>query len=833
MLANQFGSFDASGRVYTITDPGTPMPWSNVVCNGRYGFVVTQNGGGFSWLDNSQLNVLTRWEMDLVRDVWGKHLFVSDLDSGEVWSLAPSPCRPAYTRYACSHEPGVTTFETEVHGIGARWVMSVAPDQPAEVWTVQLTNRSNRARRLRVASFFEWCCGVAPDAKREFHRLFFSVRHDPRLCAIIATKNMWDIPSKDEKKHWNQPWPYAAGHAIHCDRLENAFAIGDKRAFLGRYGQLHRPGAMTGTLPPTESRGFAGHGRFGDASAALGGDLRLQAGDTVEIVFVLAVEETDAKVGALLDEFRKPASAANAVAQTRDFWSEMLGGSSVQSDAPDFTLLNSTWLAYQAISGRLWARTGVYQQSGAFGFRDQLQDSQVFLARDPARTRRQILLHAAHQFADGSVYHWWHPLAEFGLRTLCSDDYLWLAFLTSNYIKDTGDWSILKERAPFVDDPTGATLADHCRRAIARSLSRFSPRGLPLIGSCDWNDGLSALGVDGKGESVWLAQFLAQILEDFAVVLEHEGDRATAAGYREQRERVVRAIEQHAWDGAWYRAATGDDGRWLGTHTNAEGRIFLNTQTWGILAGTSPPERAERSWRSVKEHLLRDMGPLLSAPAYTQPDAGIGYITRYAPGLRENGGVYMHAATWALAAACAVKDVESVGRIWKSISPPLRCRDGERYHAEPYVTPGNVDGPDSLTPGRAGWTWYTGSAAWLNRVSLEWVCGVRAVWGEEARGGLLIDPCPPSDLGQVEVTRQWRGKSIRVRFDAKNYHPGATVRLSLNGRPLAGQIVTESDLAGAGEAVIEATFVPGVQVKAAHSNGVAGGKHAVTHRSNQ
>lgn len=843
MLANQFGSFDDSGRVFTITDPNTPMPWANVVCNGRYGFVISQNGGGFSWLDNSQLNVLTRWEMDLARDVWGKHLYLSDLESGDIWSLAPSPCRPAYTAYGCSHEPGATTFRTEAHAIGAAWAMTVAPEHSAEVWLVTLTNNSSKPRKLRIASYMEWCCGVAPDTKREFHRLFFGVSRDAGRSAIVATKNMWDIPSKDEKKHWNQPWPYVAAHAVGGAKFDRELSIADKRAFLGRYGQPHSPAAMRGTLPSPEhgGAGFAGHGRFGDAVACLGGDLSLAPGQTVELVYVLAIGDDQRSVEKLIDQHRSVAAAKQTLQHARDAWTDRLTPSTIRCDAPDFSLLNSTWLAYQAISGRLWARTGMYQQSGAFGFRDQLQDSQVWLPRDPSQTRKQILLHAAHQFADGSVYHWWHPLAEFGLRTLCSDDYLWLPFLVANYIKDTGDWSLLAEHAAFVDDPKGASILDHCKRSIARSFARLSARGLPLIGSCDWNDGLSAMGVDGKGESVWLAQFLAIILDDFSRVLEHSGDAALAADYRDRRVSLVKAVEQHAWDGEWYRAATADDGRWLGTKTNSAGKIFLNTQTWAILSKAAPQDRERTAWESLKTHLLADMGPLLSAPAFTEPDAGIGYITRYAPGLRENGGVYMHAATWALAAACAMKDVKAVERIWRSISPPLRGQDAEHYVAEPYVTPGNVDGPLSITPGKAGWTWYTGSAAWLNRVSLEWLCGIRPVWlgSQGGDAGLLIEPCPPAFLGKVEASRLWRGRQVRVCFNANEYVAGHIPSITINGKAHTGNVLRPGDLDLAGaharpgsEVLIGVSWgaarasgggagASGVEIKTVHTNGVA------------
>ncbi|HMN39880.1 MAG TPA: hypothetical protein PKE29_03480 [Phycisphaerales bacterium] len=797
-FANSYGRFDPSGRRFTISDHRTPVPWTNVLSNGRYGTVISQNGGGFSWLDNSQLNVLTRWEMDLVRDDHGKFLFLADLESGEVWSAAPAPCWPSYTRYTCEHTQGRSTFSTEHLGIETEWTLAVAPTDSVEVWRVTVRNSGGRARRIRVSSFFEWCCGAAPDSKREFHRLFLTTTHHPSKRAITVRKNMWDIPAKDERDHWNTPWPHVAGHALGGVVFDADLAMGDKQSFTGRYAALSRPVAMTQARPaqPTDANVF---GRFGDASAALGGDLTLAAGQSVSMVYTIAIAPEEQAVLDLLDRHTTLEAADAAIRGSEEMWDALLAPSEVRSGMPDFDLLNSTWLPYQAICGRLWARTGYYQQSGAFGYRDQLQDSQIWLARDPSRTRAQILLHAAHQFADGSVYHWWHPLpapSEFGLRTMCSDDYLWLPFLTAQYIKETGDRAILDAEAPFVDDATPTTLLEHCTRSIARSLARQSARGLPLIGSCDWNDGLSAMGVGEKGESVWLAQWLAQLLADFAHVLEggapSKPHSELAARYRAARARLIESINAHAWDGEsggqWYRAATRDDGRWIGSASNDEGRIFLNTQTWAILSGTATPERETAAWASVKEHLLRPMGPLLSHPAYTTPDASIGYITRYAPGLRENGGVYMHAATWAMAAACKRRDVQSVEAIWRAVSPPLRGQDANAYWAEPYVMPGNVDGPASSTPGKAGWTWYTGSAAWLNRVSLEWIVGMRPEWA-----GLRIDPCPFPALGRVSASRVWRGRTVRVSFDAGEYSGSLPPRLTINGRPHDGNLVREAD----------------------------------------
>jgi cellobiose phosphorylase len=792
-LSNKYGHFHDAGRAFSITDPATPAPWVNVICNGRYGLVISQNGGGFSWFDDAQHNVLTRWEMDLVKDSSGKFLYLSDLTTGEVWSAAPAPCATKHDEYTCTHTQGSTTFATTANGIRTSWTLAVAPEDPVEVWQVELTNTTGRSRRLRISSYLDWCCGVAPDSKREFHRLFFTTTYDPARRAILATKNMWDIPPKSEREHWNQPWPYVAAHALCCEgfTLEHDLAIADKRVFLGRYGTPAAPKAMKD--PRTHTSGF---GRFGDAAAALGGDFTLAPGQTIRLAYLLAIAPTQDGVLALIDRYSLPGAAHNAATAARESWNQRLTATHIHTKREDFNLLNNHWLPYQSISGRLWGRSGYYQQSGARGFRDQLQDSQVWLPLDPTKTLDQIKLHATRQFKDGSVNHWWHALADFGNRTACSDDYLWLPFVTASYIRETGDLECLKITVPFMDEATGpspqsairnpqSTILEHCKRSFDRAFGRTSPRGLPRIGSCDWNDGLSAMGIEEKGESVWLAMFLCHVLTDWTVIAERTGAKDLAADFQARRDNYAKAINAHAWDEAgWYRYGTKDNGDWVGASTSPEGKIHLNAQTWAMLSNIAPRDREQAAWNSVKKNLLSDYGPLLLAPAYTTPDPTIGYITRYAPGTRENGGVYMHAATWALAAACKLGDQEAVEQIWNSISPAHRGREADAYWAEPYVSPGNVDGPLSDLPGRAGWTWYTGSAAWLNRVCLEWILGIRPTWE-----GLLLDPCPPASLGKVKVQRLWRGVPITISFDAANYAQGRRATLTINGKTLVGNTI--------------------------------------------
>ncbi|MFO0861598.1 MAG: hypothetical protein U0570_13690 [Phycisphaerales bacterium] len=815
MLPSRFGHFDnahPSGSSFVVTDLDTPMPWVNVICNGRYGLVISQNGGGFSWFDDAQHNVLTRWEMDLVRDCYGKFLYVADLDAPldapDVWSLAPAPCRRPYDESTCTHALGSSTFHTLRSGIRANWTLTVDPKDHVEVWCVELTNTTRKPRSLRLASYFEWTCGVAPDVKREFHRLFFDVSFDESANrrAIVSTKNMWDIRPKTEREHWNVPWPYVAAHSVAGAHFDRPLAVADKQTFLGKYGSTATPKTMT--VRDIAGLRQAGFGRFGDASASLGGDLTIAAGATIRLHFVLTIASDKKACLAQIDKYSDEKIAWDTPRRASEFWKNLLSATTVKTERADFDLLNNHWLPYQALSGRMWGRTGYYQQSGAFGFRDQLQDSQVWLPLDPAGTHRQIMLHAERQFKDGSVYHWWHALADFGNHTACSDDYLWLPFLVSNYIRETGDDSILQKTAPFVDEPAAkATILDHCQRSIERSFNRTSARGLPFIGSCDWNDGLSAMGIDEKGESVWLGMFLCEILNNFATVMDRAGQKDAAARYRSKRAEYLKAINVHAWDGAWYKYGTKDSGEWIGSSQSPEGKIHLNAQTWSILADIAPADRAAAAWESVKKNLLSPYGPLLLFPAYTIPDPTIGYVTRYSPGSRENGGVYMHAATWALAAACKRRDVESVARIWKSVSPPTRGQNADSYFAEPYVTPGNVDGPLSDKPGRAGWTWYTGSAAWLNRVSLEWILGIRPVFTESGQAGLLIDPVPPVEFGTVDAVRTWRGRRIRVRFDSRAFDPSSPARVSCNGREIPGGILTETDLNS-----VSHNVVPDVQV---------------------
>ena len=770
-----YGRFDGDGTEYVVTNPLPPRPWVNVIANPRIGLVVSQSGSGFSWIDNSQLAVVTRWQQDLVEDTSGKFVYVKDLESGTLWSLSPAPTWAPLDAYSCRHGFGYTTFETALGGIEAAWTLFCHAAEAAEMWRITLTNASGRPRRLELCGFLEWCCGVTPAPRREFGKLFLETRFDAARGAVFAKNHMWEVPSP-RFGHWNTSFPYVSAFAA-SGKVSGA--QGDKAAFLGRGGSLRAPAALRGAW------GAPSFGRHEDPIAALRFQVDLAPGETTSVGFVLATAGSEGDAAGLASRFLDPTRMETALAEVKAGWRRRLAAHRMEVPDARFGAVVNDWIRYQAISARLWGRCGYYQQSGAFGFRDQLQDSQVFLTIDPALCRAQLRLHAAHQFADGSVYHWWHPLTEQGHVTKMTDDLLWLGFVAANWIRETGDLSVLGDEAPFLDDPAPAPLGDHVLRAFRRAFSRTSPRGLPYMGAGDWNDGLSAVGLLEKGESVWLAQFLAGLLADWSAIWARAGEAELSTEFAGRRETLVAAINTHGWDGAWYARGTLDDGSVLGSAQGARGKIFLNAQTWAILSDVAPADRAAACLEAVKEHLVSEAGALLLAPAYDAPVPEIGYITRYAPGLRENGGVYTHAATWAIAAAAKSKDAALVGRLLAAIDPSNK--DPERYWAEPYVLPGNVDGPDSPHHGRGGWTWYTGSAAWLHRVVAEWVLGVRPVWD-----GLVVDPCLPPSWGRAGMTRPFRGATYEISIVR-----GAAPSLDLDGVRQAGNVLPPPATPGA------------------------------------
>ena len=748
-FTTKYGRFSDKGMEYIITTPRTPRPWINVMSNGDYGLTLSQTGSGYSWRTHAQLNRLTRWDQDLVRDEWGKYIYLHD-EKGNLWSAGWKPVCSEPDAYECRHGIGYSVITARNHGIETELTVFVPVDAPMEVWQLTIRNRTRRSRELALSTYLEWGLGQAPDWHREFHKSFIETSYDADAHAVIATKRLWEVPT--ERGHWNTNWPYVAFHA---SSLKPSSFDTDKESFLGNYGSPAHPAAATSHRPLGKKTG-----NWLDPVASLRHNVKLGPNAETTIVYGLGCADSPDEARALARKFRTVADVKAGLDAVGRMWDGLLSTVTVETPDDSMNLMENTWLKYQAISGRIWGRTAYYQTGGAYGFRDQLQDSQLWLTIDPTRTREQLRLHARHQFADGSVYHWWHPMSEVGMRNQISDNLLWLPFVMTGYLNETADTGVLDLAEPFVDDPAPKPMYDHCVLAIEKTFTRFSDRGLPLIGGGDWNDGLSAVGLDNKGESIWLGHFLHRILLDFSGIAAARGDHTRADLFRTRATTLREKLNTLGWDGEYYYGATKDSGERLGSKSNTEGRVWLNPQTWAIIGGVADAERAEQVFNVVERDLEKEIGPLLLTPAYATPDTYVGYLTRYSPGMRENGGVYTHGATWAVIAAAMLGRGESAHRIYAKLNPVNRSRKPDVYCAEPYVTPGNIEGPESPFFGRGGWTWYSGSAAWLYKVGLEWILGVRAT-----AQGLAVDPCIPPSWHRYTVRRIFRGVQYAITVE--------------------------------------------------------------------
>lgn len=770
----KYGYFSENGDEYVIKTPRTPKPWINVISNGRYGLTISQAGGGFSWLDHSEFNRLNRWHQDLVRDDWGKYLYLKDLESEEVWNPTWLPSRTEPELFECTHGFGYTRFKTVYKGIRTILTIFVPLGKSLEVWDINIENISDRARHIELITYFEWCLGSSTDHHREFHKTFIGTRLDRERNAALATKRLWDIGIPG-RGHWNKSYPYIG--FLTASRPITDFEF-DKDTFIGQYGTLQNPAFLN------ESARQHCQGTSYDAVAGSAVRLTVEARQSTRMHYLCGLAENLENLDRFRAVLNDSASVDKSLQEVRTFWADMLSRSEVETPDESLNLLTNKWLRYQAISGRLWARTAYYQQSGAYGFRDQLQDSLIFLDSDPDLTARQIGLHAEHQFQNGHVLHWWHPITNTGMDSNFSDDFLWLPFVTLSYLEETSDSDFLKKSFSYYDNPIGGSILEHCTRAIDFALKRLSERGVPLIGSGDWNDGLSAAGIDMKGESFWVVHFLYFILIRFTNWLKKAGDEQKAEYYISEATRLSRKLLEFGWDGGWFRQGTKDNGELIGSQSDPEGKIFLNVQTWSVIADSVPLAFQHKAMAAVVEQLMKSNGPLLLYPSYHAPDEYIGYLSRYAAGIRENGGVYTHAATWAIQAFARLNQDDLAYRTFMDINPVQNGMEPDRYKAEPYVTPGNIDGPDSEHYGRGGWTWYTGSAAWLQKSLMEWILGIRA-----GLTGLIVDPHVPPEWPSYRVKRLFRGTLYDIHFTNESGKAGAVKRLIIDGKPTLGNVI--------------------------------------------
>ncbi len=777
---NKYGYFTDDGKEYVITRPDTPRPWINIISNGDYGLTLSQTGGGSSWWGNSNLARITRWTQDLIKDEWGKYIFIKDKASGKYWSLAWKPVCPAFDFYEARHGIGYSVLTSRINGIKSSMTVFVPPGEPLEVWKVVIKNEGRSRRRLSLFSYFEWCLGNSDDTHREFQKTFIGTWYESGLYAIFAKKKKQLVPKYISSG--SADYPISGFNSVN---VKPAAFEADKEKFLGMYRGLTNPAAVEkGILTNTA-------GEWYDPISSLQVDIELDPGEEKTLIYTIgyAGHTGDGKPSELkkarelIKKYHSREKAEAALEGTKRFWTDLFSGLEVDTPDDAFNFLTNTWLKYQAISGRIWAKSAYYQSSGGYGFRDQLQDSHAFLPLRPELCKKQLLMHAEHQFADGTVHHWWHQLSSIGAVTNMTDDLLWLVYILFSYLEETRDFKVLDIKVPYLDGPAGS-LYQHCCRAIDKVLSRFSKRGLPLMGDGDWNDGFNLIGTNWKGESVWLAQFLYDILLRFAPIAARKKDDRRRKAYLAKAGKIKDAVNKYCWDGEWYLAATRDDGGLVGSRKCKEGRIYLMTQAWGVFNDVSTETRKIESMKSLEKHLWGKYGPLLIAPGFTEPDEHIGYITRYAPGVRENGAVYTHAACWAVLAECYLGRGDIAYDMYSSFCPVKRSEEPDVYKAEPYVTPGNTNGPQAADYGCGGWTWYTGSGGWLLRVSTNWILGVRPTYD-----GLLIDPCIPSRWDGFSMKRVYGQAVYNIKVRNPDHVSKGVKEVYLDGKRIGSNII--------------------------------------------
>ncbi|MDI6619574.1 MAG: glucoamylase family protein [Clostridiales bacterium] len=779
---NGLGGFTQDGREYVINisdEQNTPAPWSNVICNSRFGFLVTESGGGYTWSENSRENKLTPWSNDPVIDEQGEIVYLEDEETGEIWNITAKPAAEK-GKYTVRHGFGYTVFEHASHGIKQHMTVFVPEEDSVKLISIKLKNLTDMPRRISAIFYAKPVLGVTDEITKPF-----IVTQVDDKTGIFLIRNVYsdDFPGRVA--------------FVDCSESERT-VTGDREEFIGREGSLKKP---EGLLRERLS------GRTGAAyepCAAMKVTFEIKGNQDKVVVFSIGEgSDIEGAISTAL-KYRDTYEADKALLRIKGYWNRTLRTIQVKTPDESMNILANGWLLYQTISCRIWARSAFYQSGGAYGFRDQLQDVMAAAYVSPEITKKQILNCCAHQFLEGDVQHWWHPVTDRGIRTRFSDDLLWLPYVTIDYVNVTGDHGILDVQVRYIEDEplsenederynkpgissNSGTLYEHCLNAIERSL-RFGEHGIPLMGAGDWNDGMNTVGNKGKGESIWLGWFMYKILVDFSGICRKKGDAERADKYVKTAGYIKDSIEKSGWDGSWYRRAYFDDGTPLGSAENAECQIDSLAQSWSVISNAARETRSKEAMKALDHYLIKyDAGIIkLLTPPFDMGNLKPGYIKSYVPGVRENGGQYTHAAVWVILAYALMGDGNKAWELFHMINPinhaltPMECF---RYKVEPYVMAADVYAVEPHT-GRGGWTWYTGAAGWMYRVCIEHMLGLKIRGGE-----LIIDPCIPSFWNEFSIKYMYMDTLFNINIKNPLSVSNGVSSIKLDDRILHGKSI--------------------------------------------
>ncbi|MDZ7293840.1 MAG: glycosyl transferase family 36 [candidate division KSB1 bacterium] len=779
----KYGAFSEDRKEFVITRPDTPRPWVNYISNGRYTGLVSHTGGGFSFCPSPRDDRITRWRYNsLPIDRPGRYLYVRDRKTGKYWSPTWQPTMSNLESFRCHHGVYYTRIVSACQGIQSQLLYFVPPDDDLEVWHVVLRNSQKTARELDLFAYVELCLGHAlVDLINQPNDQHFNEVHFDRQAQILyATKRYWVRYGGPTVKQANAEWDKVVFFA---SSLPVIGWDGSKDLFIGRWRSEADPEAV--------ERGLCNNSEItsGDAVAALHTQLMLEGDEEREFVVLLGVvpKQDYLRAGAaLVHKYRDVKVVKAEFQRVIEEWQDYLSAVQVFTPDDDLNTMVNVWNQYQTSVTFRFSRDASYYHGGLLfgrGFRDSCQDTLGPVIARPAWVRERLLEMCRAQFADGSAFHLIFPGTGTGERTGHADTPLWLPFAVAQYLKETADFTLLDVAVPFADQSSASVLR-HALLAVDYVLSNLSPRGLAKFGPGDWNDTLDYLGRAGKGESVWVSMFLAYVLKEIVELLRFVGRREDALGYEQAYERLCEAINQHCWDGEWYIRGTNDWGEVIGSARNREGRIFLNTQSWAVISGVAPRERALQCMEAVRVHLDTPKGPKILHPPYRTIDPHIGLATRCVAGKKENGSVFNHTVSWAILAECILGRAERAFDLYKRALPMNPVVDIDRYEIEPYVYAEYVTSPDHPTYGQASHSWLTGSSAWMLRDVLDYILGVRPTYQ-----GLLIDPCVPAGWASFRVHRRFRGHLLDVEVLNPDHVNSGVLEVEVAGKPLSGNLI--------------------------------------------